>query len=425
MAAPLILRAISKPVRIARIITRLGVGGVERHVCSLTANLNREKFETWLIAGRPEKSEREWVEFSAEAGVEPVFINQLRRKLGFWDISASFKLNHLLTQIQPHIVETHQSKAGALARAIVGLKYRANEPRPRLVHTFHGHQFQGHFRSPAVSAFVGIERLLARMTDLIITVTPTIRRQLIEDYRIAAADKVRVVPLGFDFAWLRDLSHHRGWLHARLEVPDSTVIFGTVGRLAKIKNMELQLRAFARMLRQSTIDARLVVIGDGELRMALQSLSRDLEISDRVLFCGWILDRAKIFGDLDVTCLSSFNEGSPVCLIESLVAGVPVVATEVGGVPDVVSSGLDGELVPSCDEEAFAAALTRAASRHRRISPERSTAVRRQYCTDRLIRDMENLYAELLQDDGVCSLSLNGHQKPNELTGNVRNLRHR
>lgn len=401
MAAPLILRGIPKPVRIARIITRLGVGGVERHVCSLTANLNREKFESWLISGRPEKSEREWVEFAAEAGVEPVFINQLRRKLGFWDLSASFKLDRLLTRIQPHIVETHQSKAGALARAIVGLKSRANGPRPRLVHTFHGHQFQGHFKSPATRAFLAIERRLARLTDLIITVTPTIRRQLIEQYRIATADKVRVVPLGFDFTWLRDLQHHRGWLRAHLEVSDSTIIFGTVGRLAKIKNMELQLRAFARMLRQAAIDARLVVIGDGELRAALQSLARDLEISDRVLFCGWILDRAKIFSDLDVTCLSSFNEGSPVCLIESLVAGVPVVATEVGGVPDVVSSGLDGELVPSCNEEAFAAALTRAACRRRRIPPERSAVIRRQYSTARLIQDIENLYAELLQDDGV------------------------
>jgi hypothetical protein len=83
MAAPLILRAIPKPIRIARIITRLGVGGVERHVCSVTANLNREKFESWLIAGRPEKSERGWVEFAAEAGVEPVFINQLRRSWAF------------------------------------------------------------------------------------------------------------------------------------------------------------------------------------------------------------------------------------------------------------------------------------------------------------------------------------------------------
>jgi hypothetical protein len=80
-APPLILRAIPKPVRIAQIITRLGLGGAERHVCSLTANLNREKFESWLIAGRSEKSEREWVEFAAEAAVEPVFINQLRRKL--------------------------------------------------------------------------------------------------------------------------------------------------------------------------------------------------------------------------------------------------------------------------------------------------------------------------------------------------------
>src|SRR5262249_55263167 len=152
----------------------------------------------------------------------------------------------------------------------------------------------------------------------------------VEDYRIAAPEKVRVVPLGFDFSWLDDVPIHAGWLRARLGASPSTIIFGTVGRLVKIKNVTLALRAFARMLRQESIDAKFVVVREGDLIGELRALVRELAIDDRVLFTGWMLDRAKIFCDFDVTCLSSYNEGTPVCLIESLAAGIPVVATRVG-----------------------------------------------------------------------------------------------
>jgi len=393
--------AIPTPIRIARVVTRFGVGGVERHVSALTANLNHEKFRSWLICGRAEKNERECPEFARDAGVEPVFIESLRRNLGIWDVNASFTLHRVLKRIQPQIVETHQSKAGALGRSMARLTFGSNGQRPRLIHTFHGHQFNGYFKGPVARAFILIERWLARLTDMIVTVTPTIRRQLINEYQIVDASRVRVVPLGFDFSWLNDICRERGWLRARLGVDDSTVLFGAVGRFAPIKNTELLLRSFARMMREHRVDARLILIGDGEMRNRLESLARELSISDQVLFAGWVLDRAKIFCDLDVTCLSSHNEGSPLCLIESIAAGVPVVATNVGGVADVTSSELDGELIEPGNEEAYAAALARAAERRRRVPHQRSAALRDFYSIRRLIGDMESIYSELLDGKAV------------------------
>ncbi len=395
------MAAIPTPIRIARIVTRFGVGGVERHVSTLTANLNHEKFRSWLICGRAEKNERECPEFARDAGVEPVFIESLRRSLGIWDIDASFKLHHVLKRIQPQIVETHQSKAGALGRSMARLNFGSNGQRPRLIHTFHCHQFDGYFKSPVARAFILIERWLARLTDMIVTVTPTIRRQLINEYQIVDASRVRVVPLGFDFSWLNDICRERGWLRARLGVNSSTVVFGAVGRLAPIKNTELLLRSFARMLREHRVDARLILVGDGEMRSRLESLARDLLISDQVLFAGWVLDRAKIFCDLDVTCLSSHNEGSPLSLIESIAAGVPVIATNVGGVADVASSELDGELIEPANEQAYTAALFRAARSRRRVPRQRSAAFRDFYSIRRLIGDMESIYSELLDGSAV------------------------
>jgi glycosyltransferase involved in cell wall biosynthesis len=395
-----------KPVQIARIVTRLGVGGVERHVFSLTANLDREKFRSWLICGRAEKTERECLEFAADAGVKPIFVERLRRNLGPWDVLASFELGRILGSIKPQIVETHQSKAGAIGRTVVSLQWKRRALRPFLIHTFHCHHFEGYFKSATAKAFMGIERYLAGLTDAIITVTPTLKRQLVEQYRIADSDKVRVVPLGFDFTWTSDLPQHRGWLRKRLGVSDSTTVYGFVGRLTKIKNASLLLRAFAKMMRHGRMDARLVVIGDGELFQSLKSLVVELGISEYVLFCGWVLDQAKIFSDLDVTCLSSYNEGSPVCLIESLAAGIPVIATRVGGVSDIVTREEDGELVESDNEDAYAAAMTRATGWRRRISSERAAEVRAYYSTARLVKDTESIYSEVLETGGVRERAL-------------------
>jgi glycosyltransferase involved in cell wall biosynthesis len=391
------------PTRIARIVSRLAVGGPARHVCSLSAQLDPERYRSWLICGRPEKGERDALDIASEAGVSPIYVDQLRRDLGFSDLAAAFKLNRLLGTIKPQIVETHTAKAGALGRSVAWLRLLTMGKRPRLIHTFHGHVFHDYFNAPVTKAFITIERRLADLTDMIVTVGPTVRRQLIEDYHIARADKVRVVPLGLDFGWTNSLPQNRGWLRSRLGVSDSTVIFGFVGRLTAIKNPEMVLRAFATMQTREQIDARLVVVGDGELAESLKTLAQELGIENRTLFCGWVLDRARIFSDFDVTCLSSHNEGTPVCLIESLAARVPVVTTAVGGVQDVIRDGADGELVAAGDEEAFAAAMARAAHNRTAISQQRSVGVSKEYSVARLVKDTANLYEELLQNGDACA----------------------
>jgi len=384
------------PHRIARIITRLGVGGAERYVCSLTEQLDRQHYESWLLCGRVGSDERQWSELARESGVQPVYIDHLRREPGPADFRAIVSIRRLLRTIRPAIVETHTAKAGTLGRIGALLAFGAAAETPRLIHTFHGHVFQGYFNGPVSTVLIAIERQLARFTDIIVTVSETVRRELIDQYRISSASKVRVVPLGFDFAWLKKIAEYRGWLRARLAASERTVIVGVVGRFAKVKNTQLAVRAFAKMVKAKQIDARLVLIGDGELHEALKALTRELEIEHLVMFCGWVLERAQIYSDLDVTCLASINEGSPVCLIESLAAGIPVIATNVGGVADTVQIGTDGELVPSGDEEYFTAALCRAAQRSSWVPSERRRVLRERHSIARMIADVKTIYEEVL-----------------------------
>jgi glycosyltransferase involved in cell wall biosynthesis len=388
------------PTKIARIITRLDLSGPARHVCSLMADLDRQQYASWLICGRAAENEHDASTIAVAAGIRPIYTGNLRRGFGWHDLKACSTIDRLLTRIDPAIVATHTAKAGALGRAVGLWRSLLRRERVRLVHTFHGHVFHHYFSSPVTRAFIVIERCLATFTDMIITVSPAIRRQLIEEYRIATPDKVRVVPLGFDFTWRERLVAERGWLRAKLGIGDSTVLIGTVGRLAKIKNTALLLRAFARMLRNEAIDARLAVIGEGDQLENLHNLAHQLSLDDRVSFCGWVLERERIFSDLDMTCLSSQNEGTPVSIIESLAAGVPVVSTQVGGVADVMSAPMDGELVESDNEEALAAALAKVVHQRRVIAPARSAAICQQYSASRMVKDIESLYEEVLQLPG-------------------------
>jgi glycosyltransferase involved in cell wall biosynthesis len=383
--------------RIARIITRLSVGGSERYVCALAQYLDPRRFQSWLIHGQADANERQWSELTALAGVEPIFLAQLRRKPGVLDVAALFRMVRLLRAINPAIVETHTAKAGAIGRIATILAFPRERNRPRMIHTFHGHVFDRYFSRRSTQVFLAIERRLARSTDMIVTVSERTRRELVDQYAIAPGHKVRSVTLGFDFDWLVDLPRKRGWLRERLGAGDSTVIFGAVGRLAAIKNTEMLLCAFARMLANAPgVDARLVLIGDGELRESLQSLVYELGIANRVLFCGWVLNRAEIYCDLDVVCLSSLNEGLPVCLIEGLAAGLPVVSTNVGGVAEIVTPGLDGELVESGDVAGLTTALLKMAVSKVRIAPRRSAAIRARHSTARMVGQIENLYREVL-----------------------------
>ncbi len=385
------------PTRVLRLVSRLIVGGPAHNVCLLTANLEPRKFTSWLACGRGGNDERTNVDLARQMGIEPICIDALRRRPGLQDLRALIAIQRLLLDLRPHLLHTHTAKAGGLGRIASLITGLSRGWRPRLVHTFHGHVFDGYF-GPCVSrAIVMAERQLARVSDAIVVVGDSVKRDLTEKYRIAPPQKVYVIPLGFEFAWTSRIEASRGWLRARFQIPRECVVIGSVGRLTEVKNLPMMLDGFRRFLRGRTREARLVLFGDGALRGALEEQAQLMGIASRVLFAGWEMDRARIYSDLDIVSLTSLNEGTPVALIEAMAAGIPVVATDVGGVRDVVIDGIDGELTRSGDAEGFAAALARVASREGGLSESRRGAVRQAFSVQRLVRDTANLYDQVLE----------------------------
>ncbi len=308
------------------------------------------------------------------------------------DLRALWTLWRLCRELKPQIVHTHTAKAGTLGRLAAWFARV-----PVRVHTFHGHVFSGYFGRAQTAVAIAIERLLARITTRIVAISRRQAEELCRYLRLSA-DRVTVLPLGLDLGrfLIGDPDAARRRFRQRLGVSDRLVVT-MVGRLTGIKNHPLAFRAFAAVAAEAP-DALLVLIGGGEDETALRSLVDRLGIADRVRFGGWWDDLEAVYYGSDVIALSSDNEGTPVCLIEALACGRPVIATDVGGVADVLEDGRFGILVPPRDETAFAAALRRVLDPAERsqLAGRGRDAVLERYDVARLVKDVEALYDELL-----------------------------
>lgn len=391
-----------KRIKILRIIARLNIGGPAIHTILLTEGIDRNRFDSLLACGAVGLGEGEMSYYAKEKGVTPVYIPELKRELNTLnDLIAFIKILRLIKTEKPDIIHTHTAKAGALGRA-AGIIYNiGGSGGIKLIHTFHGHIFDGYFSSFFTNIFILIERILAYFTDKIITVSENVKKELV-CLRIAKTDKIEVIPLGFE-------------LEKFLEIPPrddtKTLNIGIVGRLAPIKNHRLFLEAASKIIKEiPRINARFKIVGDGELRRGLEEYACQLDIGRYIEFLGWRKDLTNVYADLDVVCLTSLNEGTPVSLIEAMAAGRTVVATQAGGVVDLLGEEMEargnfivrrrGVTVRSNDTQEFVKALTFVLQNEnirKALAIAAQEYVKDRFSKERLVKDIEKLYARVLK----------------------------
>jgi glycosyltransferase involved in cell wall biosynthesis len=377
-----------KPLKILRVIDRLNVGGPAIHVVLTTHGLDRDRFTSVLVTGSIEPGEADMSYLCQRYGVSPKLIPSLGRELRpLRDLATAWRLYRLMRRERPDVVHTHKAKAGAIGRIcalLAGVPVR--------VHTFHGHVFHGYFGPQKTRLFLAIERLLARVTSRLVAPSPRLVDELVRRYRVAPATKFTVVPLGFDLAPFAGATAHRGELRRQLGVGDAVKLVGIVGRMVPVKDHATFVAA-AALLAARRDDVQFVFVGGGELAAEVDAAIARHGLLLRAHRLGWSQALERIYADLDVVALSSVNEGTPVTLIEAMAAGVPVAATAVGGVPDVLADGARGELAPARDPAALADAIERALLPAAR---ERARRVRdvvvAEYGAERLCADLMQLY---------------------------------
>lgn len=377
--------------RVVRVFSRLNIGGPALHVTHLSAGLVDYGFQTRLLVGKTDDHEGDFLDLAEARGVDLTVLPELGRAISpVNDLRALSRLYRLMRQSRPSIVHTHTAKAGALGRVAARLARV-----PIVVHTYHGHVLSGYFHPLTSLLFRGVERALAHATDVILTVSESVKSDLVR-LGVAPASQVRVLPLGLDLEPLaRPLP--RGGLRTEAGWGGSARIVGVVGRLVPIKDLDTFIDA-AVSVATAMDDVRFAVVGDGEERARLEARAVSV-LGPRVHFFGWRKDTGKVLGDLDLVVNTSLNEGTPVALIEALAAGRPVVATAVGGTPDLLEGGRFGALVPARSPKETAAAIRAVLGSpegSHRVTAEGQAVVLDRYCVGRLLDNMSELYRELL-----------------------------
>jgi glycosyltransferase involved in cell wall biosynthesis len=375
------------------VITRLNVGGPALHTTLLTQRLDPARYDSLLASGVVGRDEGEYLALCGGPAERVVQVPSLVREVRpAADAVALVELVRLMRRIRPHVVHTHTAKAGVLGRLAARLARV-----PVVLHTYHGHVFEGYFAPWQARVFLAMERTVARWTDCLLAVSDRVRQDLLA-LGVGRPEQFRVVPLGLDLARFLGSDATRGALRSELALHPGTPLVGIVARLVHIKAHEVFLNAAARVAREVP-DTHFVVVGDGERRAELEALAGALGLGSRVHFLGWRRDLDRLYPDLDVVGLTSRNEGSPVALIEAMAAGRPVVATSVGGVPDVVDDAVTGYLVPSGDAAAVARAVVELLTDPRRgdkMGQAGRERVLPRFAVGRLLADLDGLYQDLL-----------------------------
>ncbi|MCP4107450.1 MAG: glycosyltransferase [Desulfobacteraceae bacterium] len=405
---------ISQKIKILRIISRLNIGGPAIHVHLLTNGLNMEKFDSKLITGKisPQEGDMSYL-FDCYKN-KPVIVQELQREISFIaDLKAFIQIFMILFREKPDIVHTHTAKAGFSSRFAVMIHNIISSRNVLIVHTFHGHVFEGYFNKFKSRVFLNIERFLARVTDAVIAISDTQKQELAGKYQIAEAGKIRNIELGFDLHPFFSSNSRKGQLRQRLGIGSDTLLIGIIGRLVPIKNHKMFFNSAKLFLEQNPgIQVKFIIVGDGELREELKAYCREKDMADHVIFCGWIKNVPFVYADIDIIALTSLNEGTPVSIIESMAASVPVIATDAGGVKDLLGNKEKGVknnpgfqicergiLCQKNDAQGFASGLKYLAAdtggKSGRIKRARFF-VENRFDHKRLLHDIESLYLRLM-----------------------------
>jgi glycosyltransferase involved in cell wall biosynthesis len=377
---------------VLRVIARMNVGGPAQHVSLLSGGLDRRGFATLLVSGALGPGEGSMEGLATASGARLLVMPSLGPEIRPGaDLVSLRRLVAIVRAYRPAIVHTHTAKAGLLGR----LAALMTRPRPIIVHTFHGHVLEGYFTPRASTALTRVERWLGRRSDRLVTVSDAVSADLVR-LGVAPRERFETIPLGLPLGRFVQVPASLGQqFRQELGLAQSDVLVTITGRLVPIKRVDVAISAVAHA-RSLGAPLVLAVVGDGPQRRALEDAAAEQRVPAR--FLGFRADLPAILAAADVALLTSDNEGTPVSLIEALAAGVPVVATAVGGVADVVVHG-SGVLEARGDAEALGVALADFAAdpAARAAAGERGRAhVLRQFDADVLVDRVELLYRHLL-----------------------------
>ena len=374
------------PIRVMRIIARMNVGGPAVQVSGLMRGFNSTEFDHRLYTGFCAVDEADYLETVAT----DVTVNRIdgfgrRVSLG-GDVKAFLTLVKEIRSFKPHVIHTHTAKAGFLGRIASILSFH---PSIR-IHTFHGHLLNGYFGTFKRSLVVLAEKILARFTHQLLAVGDKVRQDLLA-VGIGKSNKFTLMPPGLKISKLPDKSESLKFYGLSTQ----TLQCAFIGRVTQIKRPDRFLDVVSEIKKRG-VALEFFMAGDGEL---LENCRGRVSREDLpVQLLGWQSDIEKVLSAADMVLLTSDNEGTPLSLIQAGMAGLPVVTTRVGSVPEVVIDG-DTGIITSLEIQEIADAIEKLAG-NRDLRDQMGSAARTftlaNFGVDRLVKDHEQLYKKLI-----------------------------
>jgi glycosyltransferase involved in cell wall biosynthesis len=364
-------------VRVVEVMATGTNGGAQEHVYSLVTRMDRDRYDVRVVSLSHGSSVRRL----EKAGIEVSVIDEPDDRV------AVRALADLLAPLEPEIVHNHMFRAEVVGTRAALLLGEKGCKRPAVVSTVHSSRIR------CVDDRVALRQLTPLM-DRLIVVSKAIQQKIREEGRFGVP--VSLIYNGVD---LQRYNHEQPCctLHEDYRIPENSPIVGVVARLEAEKGHRTLIDAWPVVL-ESHPDAWLLIVGEGSERNSLEAQVGALGISDRVVFTGRREDVPAVTAALDVSVLPSYREAQGLSVLEAMALSRPVVASNVGGIPEMVEDGVSGLLVPPGDCEALAAAIVRLLSDHPyadMLARRGHDLVHERFCIELMTSSIESIYDEL------------------------------
>jgi glycosyltransferase involved in cell wall biosynthesis len=381
-----VIKESTQAFRVLQIIDDASVGGGQIHVLLLSKYLQDMNIEVMIAT-----ESVGWLVDQANKLDIPIYSIDISNKVRWRAFKSMY---HLLNFQNFDVIHTHGGTAGFWGR----LGGQILERKPKIIHSYHGLHYLNIFQGNGIkqrlknAIFKTIDKLILNITDQIICVCLSDYEKAISA-KVATPSKTSIINYGIEvdkFSQPFDKSASR----KIFDIASDEFIFGNVGRLHEQKGHRYLLEAFAKVSDR----ARLLIIGDGDLREELVSLAERLQISDRVIFLGARSDVYEFLSAIDVFVLPSLWEGQPIALLEALAMSKPCIVSDVDGIPEVITNQVNGYLVPPRDIEQLSNIMD-LAIRHpdilHNIAKAGSRTISEKFLAQNMAKEIANIYITL------------------------------
>lgn len=374
-------------MNILYVITKLELGGAQKHLLTLMRNLNHKKYNLFLFTADSGLLMPDFLSIDNIKVRQSVFLD--RPINPFRDTAALIELVNFIKKNKIQIVHTHSSKAGILGRIaakLAGVKI--------VIHTVHGWSFNDYQPLFLRTVFIWLERLTAKFSDILIVVSEhDMRKGLM--CRIGDASKYKIIRYGINYS---EFKPDGGNAREKLGINSDDLVVGMVACF-KPQKAPLDFVRMAFKVRRDFSSVKFILIGDGILRKKIERLIRRLGLDNTIILSGWQKDIPFFLSAIDVFVLTSLWEGFPIAILEAVSAGVPIVATNTGGICEIIKDGENGLLVKQKDIGAMAESLLRllrSKDLRRRFAGQASRILKTDFYFQNMVEKTSVLYDNLI-----------------------------